>query len=213
MQSGPCGRARRHALRRSSCAGRWRARSRYVYLRRRCPQTRRHGHGLRPLGAHRHRPRRRTPFHTSSPRASSTRSSDSATRTRRIGCGRWSSSAASATAACPNLRRGDAAAGSVSSHRRLRPRRARRRGRRCRTEAQATVNAYVAGVNAFIATHHGAALPPEFTLLRFEPEPWTGADVLVWVKMMAWDLSAKLLVSSCCGTTCRRRSAPSRWRS
>ena len=34
------------------------------------------------------------------------------------------------------------------------------------------------------------ALPPEFTLLRFEPEPWTGPDVLVWVKMMAWDLSA-----------------------
>ena len=39
-------------------------------------------------------------------------------------------------------------------------------------------------------THHGSALPPEFTLLRFEPEPWTGADVIVWVKMMAWDLSA-----------------------
>src|SRR5207245_1557888 len=34
------------------------------------------------------------------------------------------------------------------------------------------------------------ALPPEFTLLRFEPELWSGADVLAWVKMMAWDLSA-----------------------
>ncbi len=55
--------------------------------------------------------------------------------------------------------------------------------------AQQQVNAYVAGVNAFIATHHGAGLPPEFTLLRFEPEPWTGVDVVVWVKMMAWDLS------------------------
>src|SRR5262249_17740650 len=33
-------------------------------------------------------------------------------------------------------------------------------------------------------------LPPEFTLLRFEPELFTGPDVLVWVKMMAWDLSA-----------------------
>src|SRR5262245_3137737 len=31
------------------------------------------------------------------------------------------------------------------------------------------VEAYVAGVNAFLATHHGAALPPEFALLRFEP--------------------------------------------
>jgi penicillin G amidase len=52
------------------------------------------------------------------------------------------------------------------------------------------VNAYVAGINAFLAAHHGAQLPPEFSLLRFEPEPWTGPDVVVWVKMMAWDLSA-----------------------
>src|SRR5919204_791906 len=51
------------------------------------------------------------------------------------------------------------------------------------------IDAYVAGVNAFIAAHHGSALPPEFSLLRFEPEPWTGSDVLAWVKMMAWDLS------------------------
>jgi penicillin G amidase len=56
--------------------------------------------------------------------------------------------------------------------------------------AQQQVNAYVAGVNAFISTHHGSALPPEFSLLRFEPDPWTGADVIAWVKMMAWDLSA-----------------------
>ena len=51
------------------------------------------------------------------------------------------------------------------------------------------INAYVAGVNAFISTHHGGQLPLEFTILRFEPEPWTGPDVLAWVKMMAWDLS------------------------
>jgi penicillin G amidase len=56
--------------------------------------------------------------------------------------------------------------------------------------AQAQVNAYLAGVNAFIETHRGSALPPEFTLLRFQPEPFTGPDVVVWVKMMAWDLSA-----------------------
>ena len=55
--------------------------------------------------------------------------------------------------------------------------------------AKQEVNAYVAGVNAFIGTHHGTQLPPEFTLLRFEPEPWDGADVNVWVKMLAWDLS------------------------
>ncbi len=52
------------------------------------------------------------------------------------------------------------------------------------------ITAYLAGVNAFITTHHGSALPPEFSLLGFEPEPWTGPDVIVWVKMMAWDLSA-----------------------
>lgn len=55
--------------------------------------------------------------------------------------------------------------------------------------AKQQVHAYVAGVNAFIESHHGARLPPEFSLLRFEPEPWTGPDAVVWVKMMAWDLS------------------------
>ncbi len=57
-------------------------------------------------------------------------------------------------------------------------------------DARPDIEAYVAGINAFIGSHHGRHLPPEFTLLRFEPEPWTGADVMVWVKMMAWDLSA-----------------------
>lgn len=56
--------------------------------------------------------------------------------------------------------------------------------------ARAQIDAYVAGVNAFISTHHGRELPPEFALLGFEPEPFSGADVLAWVKMMAWDLSA-----------------------
>ena len=56
--------------------------------------------------------------------------------------------------------------------------------------AKQQVNAYVSGVNAFLAAHHGTALPLEFSLLRFEPEAWSGPDVIVWVKMMAWDLSA-----------------------
>jgi penicillin amidase len=54
--------------------------------------------------------------------------------------------------------------------------------------ARRPVEAYVAGVNAFIETHHGRALPIEFTILGFEPEPWRPEDVLVWAKMMAWDL-------------------------
>jgi penicillin amidase len=52
------------------------------------------------------------------------------------------------------------------------------------------LDAYVAGINAFLDGHHGSALPPEFTLLRFEPEHWEGPDVVVWQKMLAWDLSA-----------------------
>ena len=55
-------------------------------------------------------------------------------------------------------------------------------------EARGQIEAYIAGVNAFLAGD--PPLPPEFALLRFTPAPWTGPDVLVWVKMMAWDLSA-----------------------
>src|SRR5438874_1684420 len=56
--------------------------------------------------------------------------------------------------------------------------------------ARQQIEWYVADVNAFIASHHGAGLPPEFTVLAFEPEPLPGADVIVWVKMMAWDFRA-----------------------
>jgi penicillin amidase len=54
-------------------------------------------------------------------------------------------------------------------------------------EERRAVDAYVAGVNAFLQS--GAPLPPEFRLLGFRPEPWTGPDVLVWAKMMSFDLS------------------------
>src|SRR6266852_2720372 len=45
------------------------------------------------------------------------------------------------------------------------------------------LEAYAAGVNAFLASRSGA-LPPEFLLLRFAPEPWRPADSLVWGKLM-----------------------------
>src|SRR3954451_23718194 len=51
-----------------------------------------------------------------------------------------------------------------------------------------TLEAYAAGVNAFLATHRGA-LPPEFQLLRLTPEPWRPADSLVWGKMMDLELT------------------------
>ncbi len=44
--------------------------------------------------------------------------------------------------------------------------------------------AYAGGVNAFLASRHGA-LPPEFLLLHFTPEPWHEADSLAWGKLMA----------------------------
>ncbi|HKJ92113.1 MAG TPA: penicillin acylase family protein [Longimicrobiales bacterium] len=48
--------------------------------------------------------------------------------------------------------------------------------------------AYIAGVNAWLAHHHGA-LPPEFLALRFRPEPWTVQDVMGVEKIMALTLS------------------------
>jgi penicillin G amidase len=46
------------------------------------------------------------------------------------------------------------------------------------------LHAYAAGVNAFLASRQGA-LPAEFLLLRFAPEPWHQADSLAWGKLMA----------------------------
>jgi penicillin G amidase len=53
-------------------------------------------------------------------------------------------------------------------------------------EAQAALQAYADGVNAFLAEGH--PLPPEFVILGFKPEPWKPADSLVWAKMMSWNL-------------------------
>jgi penicillin amidase len=54
-------------------------------------------------------------------------------------------------------------------------------------EVNRAFRAYAAGVNAFLAARHGA-LPLEFVLLRFKPEPWHEADSLVWGKLMAFQL-------------------------
>jgi penicillin G amidase len=54
-------------------------------------------------------------------------------------------------------------------------------------EVNRAFRAYAAGVNAFLATRRGA-LPPEFLLLRFSPEPWREADSLVWGKLMSLQL-------------------------
>ncbi|MDR5693927.1 MAG: penicillin acylase family protein [Armatimonadota bacterium] len=49
------------------------------------------------------------------------------------------------------------------------------------------LEAYSAGVNAYITTHR-RRLPLEFTILRLTPEPWTPADSLVFGKLMSWVL-------------------------
>ncbi|AEI77236.1 acyl-homoserine lactone acylase QuiP [Cupriavidus necator N-1] len=54
-------------------------------------------------------------------------------------------------------------------------------------ETRAALQAYADGVNAWI-DHRKGPLPPEFLLLRAQPERWEPADTLGWQTMMAWDL-------------------------
>ena len=49
------------------------------------------------------------------------------------------------------------------------------------------LDAYAAGVNAFLTSRRGA-LPLEFLLLGFAPEAWRPTDSLVWGKLMALQL-------------------------
>lgn len=55
-------------------------------------------------------------------------------------------------------------------------------------EVRRALEAYAAGVNAFLAADR--ARPVEFRILRISPEPFTIVDSLLWSKMMAWDLAA-----------------------
>jgi penicillin G amidase len=55
-------------------------------------------------------------------------------------------------------------------------------------ETREALDAYAAGVNAFLSQRTGA-LPPEYYLLRASPEPWRPADTLVWGKIMDLQLS------------------------
>ena len=55
------------------------------------------------------------------------------------------------------------------------------------SQTRRVLDAYAAGVNAFLASD--PVLPAEFLILRHRPEPWTAADSIAWTKMMSWDLS------------------------
>jgi penicillin G amidase len=50
------------------------------------------------------------------------------------------------------------------------------------------LDAYAAGVNAFLDGHRGA-WPPEYLLLRHTPERWHPRDSLLWAKLMTLQLS------------------------
>ena len=54
-------------------------------------------------------------------------------------------------------------------------------------ETRRLLDAYAAGVNAFLAERR--LLPPEFWLLNVSPEPWSAVDSIVWTKVMALDLA------------------------
>jgi penicillin amidase len=56
------------------------------------------------------------------------------------------------------------------------------------TDTKSALDAYVAGINAFLATRD-STLPPEFVALRYKPDPWRVADVLVWGRLEALQLS------------------------
>jgi penicillin amidase len=63
--------------------------------------------------------------------------------------------------------------------------------------ARAVLDAYAAGVNAYLDERSPAELSFEYTILEFSnhsytPSPWTPVDSLVWGKVMAWDLAGNL---------------------
>lgn len=55
-------------------------------------------------------------------------------------------------------------------------------------DAQASVQAYADGVNAYLA-QTGGKLPLEFKIMGIDPQPWTPVDSLVFGKLVSWGLS------------------------
>ncbi len=54
-------------------------------------------------------------------------------------------------------------------------------------EARALLEAYAEGINLYLR-HYADRLPPEFRILRYEPEPWTLADSLLMAKGLEFEL-------------------------
>ncbi|MET0853054.1 MAG: penicillin acylase family protein, partial [Microterricola sp.] len=65
------------------------------------------------------------------------------------------------------------------------------------SETLAYYQAYADGVNAYLASRSGAELSLEYAVLglqnaQYQPELWTPADSVAWLKAMAWDLRSNL---------------------
>ena len=59
------------------------------------------------------------------------------------------------------------------------------------------LDAYAAGVNAYLAGRSAADVSLEYSLLRLQglrytPSVWTAVDSIAWLKVMAWDLASNL---------------------
>ncbi|MEU6849251.1 penicillin acylase family protein [Actinacidiphila alni] len=58
------------------------------------------------------------------------------------------------------------------------------------------LQAYSAGVNAYLKDHSGAGLSVEYAALalsnNYKPAPWTPVDSVAWLKAMAWDLRGNM---------------------
>jgi len=58
-------------------------------------------------------------------------------------------------------------------------------------DSRAALQQYADGVNAFLDTQ-ADALPLEFTILGYKPEPWTPLDIVTFGKVQAWSLGENL---------------------
>ncbi|HSP63604.1 MAG TPA: penicillin acylase family protein, partial [Pyrinomonadaceae bacterium] len=56
-------------------------------------------------------------------------------------------------------------------------------------QSRALLEAYAAGVNAYLTSLDAKSLPPEFQILQYQPRPWTPADSLLITKLFAEALS------------------------
>lgn len=65
-------------------------------------------------------------------------------------------------------------------------------------DTRLVLDAYAAGVNAYVSARSAADLSLEYSVLgltglsNYRPEPWTGADTLAWGKAMAWNLGGNM---------------------